>query len=252
MGNIQNAKPMTWGEKLTRENRALKEKIGILKTEAATLQRDLRNTWRLMEALPGEVILVEKGHIIFANEAACDVFGYEKQDLLQMSLASLVHPDSKGFLEDLSERNYSGDRIHDPYEVTFLKKNGERLSCGVGVRAIRRNRKKVFLVNMLEIERIKENERRAGASVNAQTMKRVVAMFDKQMEAFIGSLKTRREGQGKVKREAECRRYPLKGWITCVRSVPPWGGNFGLLAGPNMIHRKWDCLIFRKLSKMLK
>ncbi len=150
-----------------------------------------------MEALPGEVILVEKGHIIFANEAACDVFGYEKQDLLQMSLASLVHPDSKGFLEDLSERNYSGDRIHDPYEVTFLKKNGERLSCGVGVRAIRRNRKKVFLVNMLEIEQIKENQRRAGASVNAQTMKRVVAMFDKQMEAFIRVLEEPAGGAGK-------------------------------------------------------
>ncbi len=185
MGTMQDAKPMTWGEKLTRQNRGLKEKIGVLKTEAATLQRELRNTWQLMEALPGEVILVEKGHIVFANEAACDVFGYAKQDLLQMSLTDLVHPDSKGFLKDLSERNYPGDRIHDPYEVTFLKKNGKRLSCGVGVRAIRRNRKKAFLVNILEIEQIKENQRRASASVNAQTMKRVLAMFDKQMEAFM-------------------------------------------------------------------
>ena len=197
MGTMQDAKPMTWGEKLTRQNRGLKEKIGVLKTEAATLQRELRNTWQLMEALPGEVILVEKGHIVFANEAACDVFGYEKQDLLQMSLTDLVHPDSKGFLKDLSERNYPGDRIHDPYEVTFLKKNGKRLSCGVGVRAIRRNRKKAFLVNILEIEQIKENQRRASASVNAQTMKRVLAMFDKQMEAFMLVLEEPAGGAGK-------------------------------------------------------
>ena len=185
MGNRQQAKPMTWGEKLARENRDLKEKIGMLKIETATLQRNLRNTWQLMEALPGAVILVEKRQIVFANEAACEVLGYEKQELLERHMSDLVHPDSDIFLENLSAKISPAEGMHDPHEVVFLKKNGGRLLCAVGMRSIRRDRKKAFLVNMLEIEQIKEKERRAGASQNMENMQRVITIFDKQMEAFM-------------------------------------------------------------------
>ena len=210
MGNRQQAKPMTWGEKLARENRDLKEKIGMLKIETATLQRNLRNTWQLMEALPGAVILVEKRQIVFANEAACEVLGYEKQELLERHMTDLVHPDSDIFLENLSAKISPAEGMHDPHEVVFLKKNGGRLLCAVGMRSIRRDRKKAFLVNMLEIEQIKEKERRAGASQNMENMQRVITIFDKQMEAFMLLFEKPPEGLKKVKRGTKTIRYCLK------------------------------------------
>ena len=194
MVDRQQKKPMTWGEKLTRENRGLREKIGTLKTEMTALQRDLRNTWQLMEALPGLVILLEKGRIVFANEAVCEALGYEKRELSGMRLTDLVHPDSKIFLDNFSGKISSVNRKDDPDEAIFLKKDGGSLFCAVGLRAIRRNRKKAFLVNMLEMERIKAKEKRDCTALNMETMKRLITNFDKQMKNLMPPFEMSGEG----------------------------------------------------------
>ena len=185
MVNKQGKKPVSWGQRLTRENRDLREKLEAVKTGTAALERDLRNTSQLIETLPGGVILVEKQQIVFANEAACEALGYEKQALLEMNMADLVHSDSDALLSNFSITISPGDRVHDPYEVSFVRKNGSILLCAVGLRAIRRNRKKVFLINMVGIEQIRKKERVVEASLRTEAVKRVITGCSKQMEASI-------------------------------------------------------------------
>ena len=207
MGNKQDKKPMTWGHRLTRENRTLKERVGVLKTEAASIERDLRNTRQLIEELPGGIILVEKRRIVLANEAACEALGYEKQDLLEMNMADLIYPDSGAFLGKFSGKISAGNRNDDPHEVTFVKRSGERLPCVVGMRAIRRNRKKIFLLNMVGIKQIKKRERQVSVSLKIETIKRMINGFGKQMEALMllfekltGSFKKSKIGREDLKR----------------------------------------------------
>ncbi len=185
MESKQPTRPMSWGEKLARENRTLKEKIGTLKAEAAALQRDLKNTWQLVETLPGALLLVEKKQILFANQSACEALGYEKEELTGKPLANLTPSDFAAFSEIFSGKNGSNGGAHTPCEATFLKKNGDRMLCAAGVRAIRKNRKKAFLVNLLEIEKLQEKERRAGVSRNMDSMKRIIGVFDKEMQALV-------------------------------------------------------------------
>jgi PAS domain S-box-containing protein len=73
----------------------------------------------------GMVYINEKGRFLDVNRAFCRFLGYEKDELLRMSVMDITHP------EDLSEtRQKFGEAVAGPYHVTnlekrYIRKDGE-------------------------------------------------------------------------------------------------------------------------------
>ena len=73
----------------------------------------------------GMVYINEKGRFLDVNRAYCRFLGYEKDELLRMSVLDITHP------EDLSEtRQKFGEAVAGPYHVTnlekrYIRKDGE-------------------------------------------------------------------------------------------------------------------------------
>ena len=88
----------SWGHRLRQENRGLKEKIAQLKRETGLLQKELRNTWKLIGDVPAALFLVQQEKIIFANETACRELGYTRKEISAKTLPDLLHPYSISFI----------------------------------------------------------------------------------------------------------------------------------------------------------
>jgi len=104
MSTDQQHTSKSWGHRLRQENRGLREKIAQLKKESNVLQKELKNTWKLMSNTPAALFLVQQEKIIFANETACRELEYTRKEIYAKTLPDLLHPDSISFANALQQK----------------------------------------------------------------------------------------------------------------------------------------------------
>jgi two-component system, cell cycle sensor histidine kinase and response regulator CckA len=92
-------------------------------TERKHMDESLRQTYAWQEALfegsrDGILISDEKSHIMAANEAACKLTGYSKEELLRMQASELQEEADISILENIHKRILSGEDIQGETKIT--------------------------------------------------------------------------------------------------------------------------------------
>jgi PAS domain S-box-containing protein len=85
----------------------------------------------------GMALTSRKGGILRANDVLCSVLGYEREELLGLSFATLTHPDDRELrLLDLA-RLRSGEADAYEAERRYVRKDGTSVWCRISASAIR-------------------------------------------------------------------------------------------------------------------
>ena len=182
MSTDQQHTSKSWGHRLRQENRGLREKIAQQKKEARLLQKELRNTWKLMSNIPAALFLVQQENIVFANETACRELGYTRKEISAKTLPDLLHPDSISFINTIQQGRPLDQVVPDQNETFFRAKSGQTLCYEVRVNKIRHQGKTAFLLNMLNLDQRKEQEKRLGQSVKTEALNRMASGFSRELE----------------------------------------------------------------------
>ncbi|HEJ84257.1 MAG TPA: PAS domain-containing protein, partial [Desulfobacteraceae bacterium] len=114
-----------WGHRIKEENRGLREKLTSLRKEFGSLQRELRNTWKLLDRVPGSLILVQQEKVLFANETACKETGYTRNELLSLEVSDLLDFDSVSSALSFYQRKTRAQPASHQHETCLKTKGGQ-------------------------------------------------------------------------------------------------------------------------------
>jgi PAS domain S-box-containing protein len=73
------------------------------------------------------VYINKDGKIEFANDKFAAIYGYSKNEIIGMESTMLVHPEDRGWVEDLRQKRLRGEKVPSEYEIRGLKKNGDTI-----------------------------------------------------------------------------------------------------------------------------
>jgi len=154
-------------EKLQHRNQTLRETLAGLREEKRTLERALKESRVLLEMLPGCIVLIQEGKIIFANQTVQKKMGYTEQDLRGRSFLEFVSPEAVDRMRTMHRKRLNGKPVPNQYETHLLTRDGKRIACDVRVNKIRYGARRAFVLNILDIDHRERQER-----VHLQTSKR--------------------------------------------------------------------------------
>ena len=104
--------------------------------------KDSADMYRLLVEAAGQAghgILIlqdidgKEGVIVFANEATARALGYGQEELLGMTMADIIHPDSLPLAAERYGRRQRGEQIPSVYELKVLKRDGAAATAAVSL-----------------------------------------------------------------------------------------------------------------------
>ena len=146
-------------DKLKQENIRLKEKLNRLRHDKRSLTRALKDARKLLNEIPGAVILVQDEKVVLSNEYAWRQLGYSEEEILSCELPNLVHPRSVKFSAKVQHQWGLGRPVPDRFEIFMRKKDGEALCCEVNWKKVRFQGRGAYLINALDLEQRKREEK---------------------------------------------------------------------------------------------
>ncbi|KAA2285991.1 PAS domain S-box protein [Arenimonas fontis] len=90
----------------------------------------------LVENSRDGVFLIQRGKVVFANEAMAGILGYPVSELTGMEYMNLVDPEDLAAQAERRARREAGSRELQVYEVHLLRKDGQRILCEVRADAV--------------------------------------------------------------------------------------------------------------------
>ena len=177
-----------WGHRLREENRSLKEKAARLKKEVRLLQKEVGNTWKLIEGIPGGIVLLQQQKIILANETACRELGYTREEMLTKKLPDIVHPDSAQIAGALQRRTAADQILPGQYEIYLTTKGGQTLCAEVRASKIWHHGRRALLLNMVIVDKRSAREKRLRQSVKREALVRMASGLNHELEESIALL----------------------------------------------------------------
>lgn len=178
-------------EKLRAEKRALREKITDLQKQHRQAVKELRQGWRLLQALPGGVVMIQDGKITFINEAARQALGCEEEDVRGHDFAEFIHPAFRTKLRERYRKRVSGKPAPPRYETCLMRKNGNVLWCEVRVKKILMGGRRAFLLNLIGLNQRKEAEKLHVEAEKQEVIARIFKGLSHEMRHLPGSLEHR-------------------------------------------------------------
>lgn len=85
----------------------------------------------------GMAVIAKDGSWIEVNEKVCEITGYTKEELSQLSFQDITHPDDLSLDLDLVQELLDGKRRHYQLEKRYIRKNGEIAYVLLGASVIR-------------------------------------------------------------------------------------------------------------------
>lgn len=161
----------------------LEDRIQLLEKQIEEAQNDLRNEISLRESesrfrtlfefAPNPICIedIESG-ALESNRAMCDLFGYSKKELLQISFSKLMHPEEVDNWIQKRDQLLRGDFSSCQLEIRYINKKDE-LIWGITALSMLRNVEgtpESFTIQIQDISHIKQLE---GQLLQAQKMKAI-------------------------------------------------------------------------------
>lgn len=106
----------------------------------------------------------KEGSIVFVSDQVARVSGYSKEEVLRMSIADFVSPDSLPVLLERYRRRQMGEEVPPTYEVKVLKRDGTALPIEVSAATARVNGKTVTMAYIRDISERKKTEEKLRQS----------------------------------------------------------------------------------------
>ncbi|MBW1815725.1 MAG: PAS domain S-box protein [Deltaproteobacteria bacterium] len=166
----------TWEARLEKgraQGRKLREEMAALKVENRSFQKDLREVHGLLANVPGGLVLVQDGNLLYVNDAVKAQLGYGEERILGRPFTEFVHPDSLEFVSALHKKRLSGGQTPKIYDTYMIAKGGRSVRCEVRVNQIKYRGKRAYLVSLLPVGRRRRRERK---TILAQKMEVVTRM----------------------------------------------------------------------------
>ncbi|MEN9784269.1 MAG: hypothetical protein RJA24_1612 [Pseudomonadota bacterium] len=130
------------------------------------------------------IYMVDEEKLIYVNPRAAEIFGYEPEELTEVSLASVIAPEDRELVRNNIRQRTSGDIETLRYEFRGLRKDGQKIDVGVhGSRTMLGNRPVVLGVlqditdRRIQEERVKEYLHRLERSIMS-TVQAISHMVD--------------------------------------------------------------------------
>ncbi len=117
-------------------------------TDYKKIEADLRKTEERYKDLvekAGIAILIDdqQGNFIYANKRYAELFGYSADEIKNLSIFSVVHPDDLEKVRSYHRGRLAGKKVPDRYEFKGTKKDGSIIYVEVNSAAIKEDRKTV-------------------------------------------------------------------------------------------------------------
>ena len=90
----------------------------------------------LVEKSSEGVIVIHKGLLEFANSRMVEMTGYPLEETVGKSFIDYVAPEDRQLVMDRYNRRMSGEEIPFKYEISIIRKNGERLQVEINASVI--------------------------------------------------------------------------------------------------------------------
>ncbi len=94
--------------------------------QAALVESEIKYSTLVEDSLTGVHISLN-GKLIFTNEQFAIIFGYSRDELVQMDTLQLIHPDDRDMTKKIRSKRLKGEDVPAEYEVRGLRKDGETI-----------------------------------------------------------------------------------------------------------------------------
>jgi PAS domain S-box-containing protein len=138
--------------------------------------------------VPGAVILIQQGRIVFSNEFADRTVGYTGEEMLNRNFLDFVHPDAVNSVRRIHQRRIAGKPAPKQYETCISTKTGEKLPCEVRVRKVRYHGRRAFLLHLIDLSERKALERQRLRTEKKQALGRMADGIKVQLADYLRSL----------------------------------------------------------------
>ena len=105
----------------------------------------------LIEKSLDGVAISQGGKILLANQAFCDIIGYELEELLNTSPESLIAPEDRKMVLDLNDKRLKGEVNTSRYLAKFIHKTGKIIILDINAASVLWNGKNASFVTMRDI-----------------------------------------------------------------------------------------------------
>ena len=140
--------------------------------------KDSEERYRTLVEGANDAVFLETfdGHIVDVNTKACELLGYNRNELLHLTMAKLVYQDDSRPEEEEKEEGEAGQHR----EETMLRKDRNRVPVEVNTSILRLKGEKYLMSVVRDITQRKEKELRQKHLEQAiiESKKRLMAVFD--------------------------------------------------------------------------
>jgi len=118
--------PLAWQlQDLSKRIKQLEETINQLKSLDATIREVQFVIYSYVEKIKEGVVLIQDEKIMWANKAACDMFGYQFDDVVNKSAVDMAHPKYRQHLSARYAMVQAGDEVSTSLIWPFISKTRE-------------------------------------------------------------------------------------------------------------------------------
>ncbi|WP_158055369.1 PAS domain S-box protein [Halorussus halophilus] len=138
------------------------------RTESAL--RESEERYRTVVERSHDGIYIYQGEqFIFVNDRACEISGYDEDELYDMNIWALVHEDDHARIKNIAKKRAMGEHSPSTYEARVVTKNDEIRHCEFSVQSITHDGEHAVLGSVRDITERRQAERRFKALIDQST-----------------------------------------------------------------------------------
>jgi two-component system cell cycle sensor histidine kinase/response regulator CckA len=178
-------------ESLTAKNQSQRDRLSSLKEELKELRMHLKTRDMLFHSTPLGIIVTRDEEIIDVNRSVLDRLGFASEEVVGRSFLDLIDPQVRAQTKQSLKRSEVAKATPDPYETMVLTRQGDSKSFEVFTQKIRLKRRKAFVLNLVEIDERKQEEKKHVQWKKREAVATLISGLNYAMGPLLGEMTQR-------------------------------------------------------------